>query len=280
MITACLRYLVCGLAAGSIATSPARAIETSPWQTDAYSAIRLIAGEHLADARWGAGIEIKLDSGWKTYWRYPGDSGVPPRFDFTQSTNVRSVKLLWPAPHRFTDESGNSIGYKDDVIFPIEITPQDPQKPVTLRLTLDYAVCEKLCVPAKGNAELAVSEAAIPTTGLALSAAAERVPKRAEVGDGATVGIREVRRESRDGHDRVVVDVAAPAGDPVELFAEGPTSDWALPLPEPVSAAPAGLRRFAFELDGLPPGAKADGAVLTLTLVAGDRALEVNAKLD
>jgi len=280
MITAILRYLVCGFAAGVIATSSAHATETSPWQTDTYSAIRLIAGEHFANARWGAGIEIRLDPGWKTYWRYPGDSGVPPRFDFTQSTNVRSVKLLWPAPHRFTDESGNSIGYKDDVIFPIEITPQDPQKPVTLRLTLDYAVCEKLCVPAKGNAELAVSEAAIPTTGLALSAAAERVPKRAEVGDGATVGIREVRRESRDGHDRVVVDVAAPAGDPVELFAEGPTSDWALPLPEPVSAAPAGLRRFAFELDGLPPGAKADGAVLTLTLVAGDRALEVNAKLD
>jgi DsbC/DsbD-like thiol-disulfide interchange protein len=190
------------------------------------------------------------------------------------------VKLLWPAPHRFTDESGNSIGYKDDVIFPIEITPQDPQKPVTLRLTLDYAVCEKLCVPAKGNAELAVSEAAVPTTGLALSAAAQRVPKRAEVGDGATVGIRAVRRETRDGHDRVIVDVAAPAADPLELFAEGPTPDWALPLPEPVSTAPAGLRRFAFELDGLPPGAKADGAVLTLTLVAGDHALEVNAKLD
>jgi DsbC/DsbD-like thiol-disulfide interchange protein len=280
MITAILRYLVCGFAAGVIATSPAHATETSPWQTDTYSAIRLIAGEHFADARWGAGIEIRLDPGWKTYWRYPGDSGVPPRFDFTQSTNVQSVKLLWPAPHRFTDESGNSIGYKDDVIFPIEITPQDPQKPVTLRLTLDYAVCEKLCVPAKGNAELAVSEAAIPTTGLALSAATERVPKRAEVGDGATVGIRAVRRETRDGHDRVVVDVAAPAADPVELFAEGPTSEWALPLPEPVTAAPAGLRRFAFELDGLPPGAKADGAVLTLTLVAGDHALEVNAKLD
>ena len=280
MITASLRYLVCGFAAGAIATSPAHATETSPWQTDTYSAIRLIAGEHFANARWGAGIEIRLDPGWKTYWRYPGDSGVPPRFDFAQSTNVRSVKLLWPAPHRFTDESGNSIGYKDDVIFPIEITSQDPHKPVTLRLKLDYAVCAKLCVPAKGNAELAVSEAAIPTTGLALSAAAERVPKRAEVGDGATVGIREVRRESRDGHDRVVVDVAAPAGDPVELFAEGPTPDWALPLPEPVSDTPAGLRRFAFELDGLPPGAKADGAVLTLTLVAGDRALEVNAKLD
>ena len=280
MITAILRYLVCGFAAGVIATSSAHATETSPWQTDTYSAIRLIAGEHFADARWGAGIEIRLDPGWKTYWRYPGDSGVPPRFDFTQSTNVQSVKLLWPAPHRFTDESGNSIGYKDDVIFPIEITPQDPQKPVTLRLALDYAVCEKLCVPAKGNAELAVSEAAIPTTGLALSAAAERVPKRAEVGDGATVGIRAVRRETQDGHDRVVVDVAAPAADPVELFAEGPTSDWALPLPEPVSAAPAGLRRFAFELDGLPPGAKADGAVLTFTLVAGDHALEVNAKLD
>ena len=74
--------------------------------------------------------------------------------------------------------------------------------------------------------------------------------------------------------------VTIPAGAPVVLFAEGPTAQWALPLPEPVAGAPAGLQRFAFELDGLPPGEKASGAMLRLTAVAGDKALEAGFRLD
>jgi hypothetical protein len=64
------------------------------------------------------------------------------------------------------------------------------------------------------------------------------------------------------------------------LFAEGPTAQWALPLPEPVAGAPAGLQRFAFVLDGLPPGEKASGATLRLTAVSGEKAVEVAFRLD
>jgi hypothetical protein len=59
------------------------------------------------------------------------------------------------------------------------------------------------------------------------------------------------------------------------LFAEGPTDDWALPLPEPVTGSTPGHRRYSFELDGLPPGATAVGAALRFTLVSGDKAIEV-----
>jgi hypothetical protein len=160
MITTYLRPLLCCFAAVGAATisPPANAIDASAWHPDTHSAVRLIAGGLSApDPGMRAGVEIKLDPGWKTYWRYPGDSGVPPRFDFAQSVNVRSVKLLWPVPHHFVDEGGNSIGYKNDVIFPLQVVPQDPAKPVTLRLKIDYAICEKLCVPAVGNAELLLS---------------------------------------------------------------------------------------------------------------------------
>ena len=98
-----------------------------------------------------------MQPGWKTYWRYPGDSGVPPRFDFSGSENLAAAKVLYPAPHLFTDESGNSLGYKDSVTFPLQVTPKQKGKPVTLRLKLDYAICEKLCVPAQGSAELALA---------------------------------------------------------------------------------------------------------------------------
>jgi hypothetical protein len=92
--------------------------------------------------------------------------------------------------------------------------------------------------------------------------------------------VRAVRRERSGDRQRVVVDVAAPGNGPVDLFAEGPTPDWALPVPEPVAGAPAGEQRFAFVLDGIPPGARADGALLTFTLVAPSGAIEVSTHLD
>ena len=101
------------------------------------SAADAIAGTDRPQLR--AGIQIRLAAGWKTYWRYPGDSGVPPRFDFTHSENVKDVVVAWPAPHAFTEEGSVSIGYQGDVIFPLVVIPQDPRKPTLLRLDLDYA---------------------------------------------------------------------------------------------------------------------------------------------
>jgi DsbC/DsbD-like thiol-disulfide interchange protein len=77
----------------------------------------------------------------------------------------------------------------------------------------------------------------------------------------------------------VLVDVAAPIGAPVDLFVEGPTPDWSLPLPQQ-GATEGAVRQFEFELEGLPPGAKIEGAALTLTAVSGDDAIEVTAHLD
>src|SRR6516165_12151934 len=111
-----------GLAA-FLGAAHAHAADASAWDGDARSAVRLIAGDtkSVRDAPLRAGMEIRLAPGWKTYWRYPGDSGVPPRFDFAGSQNVKSVDVAWPAPHRFSDESGITIGYKDGVIFPLSI---------------------------------------------------------------------------------------------------------------------------------------------------------------
>jgi len=227
-----------------------------------------------------AGVEIKLKDGWKTYWRYPGDSGVPPVLDFSKSQNLKAVTVRYPAPTRFSDGAcGNSIGYKGTVILPLHVVAQDASKPVTLNLKLDYAVCEKLCVPAEAKLELLLTGAETANEA-ALDAAEARVPKAIAVGDGGTPSIRTVRREAGSGKPRVTVDVAAPAGAPVTLFAEGPTAQWALPLPEPMAGAPAGLQRFAFELDGLPPGEHAAGALLRLTAVAGDKAIEAPFRLD
>lgn len=264
------------------ASNASAADDASRWDGDARSAVRLIAGSSSlagGKAPLRAGIEIRLQSGWHTYWRYPGDAGVPPRFDFAGSQNVKAVDVLWPAPQRIPEQGLVAIGYMDDVILPIAIVPQNQGQPVRLRLKLDYAVCERLCVPTEGQVELVLSGG--PSShDAALAAAEARVPKKSVLGEGSALAIKSVRREHADGRPRVIVDVAAPPGAHVALFAEGPTPDWALPIPTAIDGAPAGLQRFAFELDGAPPGVPYQGASIALTAVAGNAAIEVVTRLD
>jgi DsbC/DsbD-like thiol-disulfide interchange protein len=271
----CAALAACGIVAISSVT--AGAADESPWSEDVRSSVRLIAGaDKNGDAQLRAGIEIKMQPGWKTYWRYPGDSGVPPHFDFSGSENLKDVKVLYPVPHLFTDETGQSLGYKEKVIIPLAVSPQQPSKPVRLRLKIDYAVCEKLCVPAKGRAELilGVGESSHNSE---LAAAEGRVPKQVTA---AQAGLT-ARRVNSGPKSLVTVDLGAPTSQPVELFVEGPTPQWALPIPKPVQAAPAGRAQFSFELDGLPPGVDPKGQLdLTFTVVTGERAIEVKTHLD
>lgn len=254
----------------------ARAQDSSPWQKDDHSAVRLLAGSRSGTVLLG-GIAIQLEPGWKTYWRTPGDSGVPPRFDFSKSDNVEAVTVMWPAPMKFDDGAGgHSLGYKKQVVLPLRIVPKAADKPVTLRAEISYAVCEKLCIPVEAKAELAFASVA-STEDNSLFAALDTVPKPANIGDPNPLTIRDVKR---DGTANVLVDVATPDSREISLFVEGPTPDWALPIPTPVEQGPPGVKRFRFELDGLPPGAKPEGAALKLTLVGADRSYEFNINLN
>jgi DsbC/DsbD-like thiol-disulfide interchange protein len=270
------------LAIASVTVAPiAKAQDASAWDKGLHAAARLVAGS-MVETDDGtflrAGVEIRLDPGWHTYWRDPGDSGVPPTFDFTGSENVKAVTVLWPAPERFPDGAGgHSVGYKHGIVFPLHVVPKDAANGPTIHLKLDYAVCEKMCVPASANLQLTFTRSGLeePT----IERAELRVPKRVPLGVGNGLAIRSVHREGGDGHERVVVEIAAPEGTPVDLFAEGPTPEWSLPLPE-LTGNESGVQRFIFDLDGLPPGAHADGATLTFTAVSPNEAIEVVAPID
>src|SRR6202162_5518798 len=162
--------------------------DASPWDGDARSAARLIAGARPSGrgAPLRAGIEIRLRQGWHTYWRYPGDAGVPPRFDFAGSQNVKAVEVLWPAPRRLPEAGLDTIGYDRDVILPLRVTPQDEAKPVMLQIKLDYAICEKLCVPAQAKAELALAGGRTAQDA-ALAASEARVPRKVALGTGSAL---------------------------------------------------------------------------------------------
>ncbi len=208
-----LRPSLLALATVCSFAAPLRADDSaSAWSNGSNSAARLIAAPADEARRYRAGIEIKLAANTVTYWRSPGDFGVPPVFDFSQSRNLGSAQVSFPAPQRI-DEAGSEIfGYSGDVILPIDIVPKDPGKPVNLVLKLDYAACETICLPVRAmlqlqvppsdgerSAVLAAAEASVPRKLSAEDVAHDvRIVPAAERGQ-ADVAPQLARRQPREG---------------------------------------------------------------------------------
>jgi DsbC/DsbD-like thiol-disulfide interchange protein len=262
-----------------LSSSPVRAADASPWSASSHSAIRLLGGGtmpgkpglHLA------AIAIRMNRGFKTYWRHPGDTGVPPVFRFETSENVASAEVRFPAPLRFPDGAGGfSIGYQDEeVIFPVHVTARDASAPVMLRLSADYAVCEKLCVPASGQAELALPARERTAQTATIRAADIRVPQLAKLGAKQPLSVMALRKGAEQ--EQVLVDIQTSGAAPV-LFMEG-EQPWFF---EPRAAEPKGNGLYTATVAVIERSKAADctGADVTLTVVAGASAIEVKTRLD
>jgi DsbC/DsbD-like thiol-disulfide interchange protein len=146
------RIFLIGLMA--LITSPALA----QTQDDVLTAA-MLPGWQMNNGHYMAGLHLNLAPHWKTYWRAPGETGIPPRFDWSGSQNVQSVALHWPSPQVITLSGLQSIVYLDDLVLPVEVTPKDPNKPVSLRLYMQLGICDQICMPAELSlsAELATS---------------------------------------------------------------------------------------------------------------------------
>ncbi len=131
--------------AAALALIAAPALATT--QDDVLSG-QLRPGWQMENGGHMAAIELQLAPGWKTYWRSPGDAGIPPSFDWSRSENVKSVRIHWPAPAVFHTNGMQSIGYHDRLVLPVEVTPDDPGKPIRLQLRMDLGVCDEICLPA------------------------------------------------------------------------------------------------------------------------------------
>lgn len=120
---------------------PARA-QTDMLRAELLPGWRTPAGTHMAALR------LVLAPEWKTYWRRPGDAGIPPEFDWSGSENLGAVRIHWPRPEVFHLNGLRTIGYRRELILPLEVTPRDPARPVVLRAQVDLGVCRDICVPA------------------------------------------------------------------------------------------------------------------------------------
>ena len=116
--------------------------------------LRLVAGTPLHDGTYEAGIEITMPKGSHTYWQQPGDAGVPPVFAFNGSKNVTAARVLFPAPGRIVEDGLEAFGYTDRVVFPVTVKPADAGQAAMLHVDLSYAVCDKICIPEHGTADV------------------------------------------------------------------------------------------------------------------------------
>ncbi len=127
---------------------------SSGWIAGKKSAARLIAAPDAAQGSYRAGVQIRLDADALTFWRSPGEAGAPPVFNFRGSENVKEVAVHYPAPQRIDDGGVDAFGYRHFVTFPVDVKLADKSRPGVLSLSLDYAVCSKICLPVRANARL------------------------------------------------------------------------------------------------------------------------------
>jgi DsbC/DsbD-like thiol-disulfide interchange protein len=133
-------------------------------------------GWQTADGAHMAGLQLILSPGWKTYWRSPGEAGIPPLFNWTGSDNVQSVRIHWPRPTVFHTNGLQSIGYHDQVILPLEIMPINPAKPVHLQARVDLGVCKDICLPASVSLSTDLAGPGVPDAAIAQALDDQPVP--------------------------------------------------------------------------------------------------------
>ena len=246
------------------------------WQGNGKSQLRLIGAktEWLGQNQLFAGIEIRLAPKWKTYWRTPGDTGIPPYFDWNGSENLKKAEVMYPVPGRFQDPTGMTIGYKSQVTLPVLLTPEDPLKPIKLKLSAQYAICYDLCVPVSASQSLTIDGDSAQRFAPVLSMALALTPKPVKEAKNG-LGVRTVKIEKEKDASSLTLNVLVPASSKeVDLFVEGPDGMY-VPTPKLVKKAQTSdtASLYKISLTDVDEPQKFKGLVLTCTLRADDLAV-------
>lgn len=217
-----------------------------------------------------AAISIALAPGWKTYWRAPGESGIPPSLDWAASQNLAGLRFHWPVPHVFATNGIRSLGYKDHVVLPILLTPARSGQPIRLKGALDLGVCLDICVPVTVAIDTLIPPGG-PTDPRIVEALADRALTGAEAGlQGATCTVEPIR----DGL-RLTARIALPrqGGSETVVVESGDPGIW---VSETDSHRSDGV--LVAEADLVPPDARPftlDRSALRITVIGDDRAVDI-----
>lgn len=147
-----MKYFQNFVAAIALAVFPATVWAQNTVSIDDVAQVEILPGWQTENGRHMAAIRIQLQPGWKTYWRAPGDSGIPPRFDWSGSRNLQSVRFMWPTPKVFYLNGTRTIGYQGDVVIPMELARNNSGKgTINLRGEMELGVCKDVCIPVSAS---------------------------------------------------------------------------------------------------------------------------------
>jgi len=141
LTTTCFSALI----GAALITTPADA-QFEGRSVDEVVQVSLIEGWRMENGRHMAGIRIALAPGWKTYWRAPGEGGVPTVLRLRSADGIDGMAIHWPRPEVFFTNGMRSIGYQDDVILPVEFAVNESGTHA-LEGRLDLGVCLDVCMP-------------------------------------------------------------------------------------------------------------------------------------
>ena len=92
---------------------------------------------------------IRMKKNWKTYWKYPGDSGFSPEFNIIESKNLKKIEISWPTPKVFYENGSVINGYKEELILPIFFYKEKSNNKIDFKLDFMIGFCDEICVPIK-----------------------------------------------------------------------------------------------------------------------------------
>lgn len=212
-----------------------------------------------------AGLTIKLAPGWKTYWRSPGDSGIPPRFNWSGSSNISDVQVRFPVPRVYEQYGMRSIGYENHVTFPLVITARDRKLPISIQGEVNIGVCEEICVPVT----LKVSTN-LPASGSYDQSLATLLDDKPEMGGRLTCEITPIADGLRM---TAVASFPRLSGEEVTIVETGDPEVW---VSTPVVKRKGGL--LSAEVEMVAPTAKPFALArseVRMTVMANGRAIEM-----
>ncbi|MCG8548716.1 MAG: thioredoxin family protein [Alphaproteobacteria bacterium] len=246
----------------------------SGWATSDQVNLRIVSSVDGVGERKSItlGLQFKMQPGWKIYWRSPGDAGYPPRVDWQGSQNLKSAEIEWPIPTRFSILGLETLGYKDEVILPLDVKVEEPGKPVTLHADVSYLTCAEICVPLQANLSLHLpSGPAEPSKQANLLARyAAQVP-HSDQRHGLSIGSVSMTPIG----DEVALNVEAKSVSPFaapDLYVEGPEGSY-FTKPKVSLADDGHIARLSMRGGGVPVN-QLEATPLRVTLVDRGRALE------
>lgn len=139
--------VACAVAGWLGLVAPAEAQTRVVWHGTEMARLDLLPGWRTEDNRHVAGLRITLAPGWKTYWRAPGDAGIPPSLRESGSRNLSRVWMEFPRPSVFFAGGMYIVGYEGQVVLPLIVEPRRPGRDVLLDMQLTFGICEDVCIP-------------------------------------------------------------------------------------------------------------------------------------